>query len=170
MTSKQTKQKNNNTPHPGGRPTKYKKRYAKEMLEYFQSKSGSELKKEVIEEQFSPSGKVKMQKYKVFGSDLPFFYDFADQIGVHDETLLNWSRAMVKVKNSAGKVIREEHKHPEFFVAYKKCREIVKKILIKNGLQGLYNSNFAMFVAKNVTDMRDQHEVIVEEKKILIDN
>jgi hypothetical protein len=68
----------------------------------------------------------------------PTFERFAVLIGVHHQTLLNWCDA-----------------NPLFLEAYKQCKEIQKDLLIEGGLAGHYNSAFAMFLAKNVTDLKD---------------
>lgn len=73
---------------------------------------------------------------------LPTFEKFAVDIGVHRETLANWCT-----------------KHPKFFDTYNQCKHLQKNILIQHGLRGAFNPAFAMFVAKNVTDMKDKVEV-----------
>ena len=74
--------------------------------------------------------------------DFPTFERFAYSIGVHRETLRNWCDVS-----------------PEFFAAYKKAEMLQKDILIQNGLMGGYEKTFAIFTAKNVTDMRDRQEL-----------
>lgn len=81
----------------------------------------------------------------VTACSLPTFERFAFSIGVHRETILNWA-----------------DKHPLFFDAYKKAKDLQKDILIQNGLMGGYDKTFAIFTAKNVTDMKDRVEQSVE--------
>lgn len=76
---------------------------------------------------------------------LPTFERFAYSIGVHRETLLNWV-----------------DKHPAFFDAYKKAKDLQKDIIIQNGLVGGYDKTFAIFTAKNVTDMKDKVDQSIE--------
>jgi hypothetical protein len=52
----------------------------------------------------------------------------------------------------------------EFKEATEECDNIVKEFIIKNGLSGNYTTQFAIFTAKNLTDMKDKHEI--EEKKV----
>ncbi len=52
----------------------------------------------------------------------------------------------------------------EFKEAIEECDNIVKEFIIKNGLSGNYTTQFAIFTAKNITDMKDKHEI--EEKNI----
>lgn len=119
------------------RPSKYKKEYCQEIINYFFIK---------------PYRKEKIKKVKKDGSieeieidvanDLPLFSGFATEIGVNRETLRLWSE-----------------KFQEFGEAYQQAKELQRNILITNGLRGLYNTTFAIFTAKNITDMRDQQQL-----------
>lgn len=82
---------------------------------------------------------------EITACEFPTFERFAYNIGVHRETILNWV-----------------DKHPSFFDAYKKAKDLQKDILIQNGLMGGYDRTFAIFTAKNVTDMRDRVEQSIE--------
>ena len=73
---------------------------------------------------------------------LPTYEKFAFSIGVHRDTLHEWCK-----------------KHPKFSDAYNQCKGLQKNIIIQHGLRGVFNPGFAIFVAKNVTDMRDKVEV-----------
>ncbi len=73
--------------------------------------------------------------YKMY----PFLFEFAHEIGVSDRTLERWAK-----------------KHKEFCRAYKEAKELQKNFLIINGLLGLYKPAFAIFTAKNITDMRNE--------------
>jgi hypothetical protein len=105
----------------GGRPTKYKPEYCEKIIEYF-----------------SRSPYVENSKGEKKPNDLPYFAEFASQIDVSFETLLEWTK-----------------KHSEFSDSYKRAAELQKFFLIQNTLLGLYNSTFAIFTAKNITDMRN---------------
>lgn len=112
----------------GGRPTKYNDKYCQEIIEFFD--------KEPFKVMTSDNGKVELMP-----CSLPTFERFAFKIGVHRDTLHEWLK-----------------KHPEFSDAYKKAKDLQKDILIQNGLVGAYDKTFAIFVAKNVTDMSDKVE------------
>ena len=71
-----------------------------------------------------------------------FLSNFAHKIGVCHDTLLEWCK-----------------RHPEFSEAYTCAKELQKQHLIECGLLGLFNSKFAIFTAKNITDMRDKQEI-----------
>lgn len=72
---------------------------------------------------------------------LPFFSAFARTIGIPEETVIDW-----------------QDQDEDFRRAYKICKDIQKEKLIEGGLSGKYNPTFAIFTAKNLTDMKDQVE------------
>lgn len=81
--------------------------------------------------------------------NLPFFSKFAREVlGITERTLYNY------YKEQEGK-----GEQGEFFLAYKKCSELQKEVIINNALRGKYNPTFAIFTAKNITDMRDVKEL-----------
>ncbi len=75
-------------------------------------------------------------------SDFPNFAGFAVLIGHHRETLLNWTKD-----------------HPEFFDAYKKAKDLQEHWLMVNGPRRLIDTAFGIFIAKNVTTMRDTQKI-----------
>lgn len=85
--------------------------------------------------------KLLTESGKLVPNELPTLRKFAKKIGVDKKTLLNWAEV-----------------NKEFFHALEACKEAYKEFLIENGLLGLYNSAFAVFVAKNTTDMKDKVE------------
>ena len=125
-----------------GRPTKYKKIYCKRIIKYFD-----------IVPYYDEEVELKDKKGNVYiktvrkANDLPTLAGFARSIGVWRQRLLDWSK-----------------KYPEFAVSYKKAHDLQYHILVTNGLLGLYNTAFAIFTAKNVTDMRDKTDFDVTSK------
>ena len=119
----------------GGRPTKYDPKYCDGLIEFFNREPSVPL---IVD------GEVMMHKGEpiMIACRLPTFEMFALSIGVHRETLRNWADA-----------------NPEFFAAYKKAEDYQKEILIQNGLSGGYEKTFAIFTAKNVTDMTDKAHI-----------
>ena len=121
---------------PGGRPTDYKPEYCEEILKYFRI---SVTRQEVVKKIYKKDGTVE----EVLGdvpNDIPLFEGFAVDIAdVCMETLEEWKKV-----------------HKEFSLAFKKCKLLQKRFLITNGIKNLYNPAFAIFTAKNITDMRDQ--------------
>ncbi len=117
----------------GGRPTKYKPEYCEAIVAFF-SKDPTTLKEVTsITKKGITTHKVEVPE------KLPLLSAFARSIDVDEDTLLNWTK-----------------EHPEFFGAYTRAKALQKEFLIHNGLAGLYDTKFAMFVAVNCTDMRDK--------------
>jgi|GEM_PF-1439647 len=117
----------------GGRPTKYRPEYCEAIIAFF-SKDPTTLK------EVSHITKTGITKHMVeVPEKLPLLSAFARSIGVDENTLLNWTK-----------------EHEEFLGAYTRAKALQKEFLIHNGLAGLYDTKFAMFVAVNCTDMRDK--------------
>jgi hypothetical protein len=116
-----------------GRPSSYNKKYCQDIIDFFD---------------ISPYEIIKLKKkykdgtieeiYHEVANDLPLLSKFAVNINVCRDTLIEWTK-----------------KHPEFSDAYKKAKELQRTILITNGLRNNYQTAFAIFTAKNLTDMRD---------------
>lgn len=130
----------------GGRPTKYEDKYCDEVIEFFNKPPFEYV--EIEQENEETGEKVKTIALDKFQNPirvpcpLPTKERFAFSIGVHRSTLIEW----------AGK-------YPEFSYAIKKAEDLQKDILIQNGLVQSYDKTFAIFVAKNVTDMSDKKEL-----------
>lgn len=120
-----------------GRPTEYKKEVNKKLADFFSKERFSTIT--VI-----TTGKNDYckEEEKRVAAELPTFEKFAESINISRDTLYEWA-----------------NKHPEFSDTMDRCRQIQKDFLIQNGLLGLYQSNFAIFVAKNLTDMKDKTEI-----------
>ena len=120
-----------------GRPTKYKPEYCKEMDEFFNIEPHFETPCITTHKDGSTKEEVKL-----IPSDLPLFCAFAIKIGTSTSSMFRWGK-----------------KHKKFREALKRAKACQKKILITNGLQGLYSTAFAIFTAKNVIGWRDKQEV-----------
>lgn len=121
----------------GGRPTKYKPEYCQALIDFFDPKE--KFKKILIKKGVKKLG--TKDEYKIIPAELPTLYKFAKKIGVSPtdyHILNNWAK-----------------KYSEFSRALEIAKELYKQFLIENGLLGLYNSAFTIFVAKNTTDMKD---------------
>lgn len=123
--------------HAGGRPPKYDPKYCKQLIEFFNCDAYEEKEITIV----AKNGN-EITRFEDVANDLPTFERFAVSIGIHRETLLNWTE-----------------KYPEFFDAYKAAKDYQKDMLITNALKGLYNPVFSIFTAKNITDMRDKQVV-----------
>lgn len=123
--------------HAGGRPTLYRPEYCQQLLEYFDIEPTTIESRTVIQK----DGTAVTVDMKV-PNDLPTMAGFCCRIGVHRETLLNWSKA-----------------HPEFFDSIKHAKEHQERILVSNGITGFYDKTFAIFTAKNLINWRDKQEI-----------
>lgn len=120
-------------PKPG-RPSSYDPKYCQEILEYF----GVQPYREIIKKIHTKQGDV-IEIPEDVANDVPTFAGFAAKIGIHRETLLNWTK-----------------EHEEFFDAYKKAKELQENFIVVNGNRGLINTAFGIFTAKNVLGWRDK--------------
>jgi hypothetical protein len=137
--------------HPGGRPTKYNRRFCRELIDFFDIEPYEERE---VKTQDRKTGREYID-YKDHANDLPTFERFAHNIGVNGDTLVEWAKTVwPEGHKNAGKL-----RHPEFSAAYTRAKELQKDILITNGLQGLYQTTFAIFLAKNITDLKDRQEI-----------
>jgi len=120
-----------------GRPTKYRPEYCEKIIEFFDRK--------LVEIEMIPytdkNGNEKVKEI-MRPCRLPTFERFAFEVGVCRDTLLTWC-----------------DQYEDFFCAYKKAKDLQKEILMQNTLSNLYNAPFAIFSAKNITDMRDTKNV-----------
>lgn len=126
-----------------GRPTKFEPKYCQMLIDFFKKP----LFEEETIEHYNKDGEVSFTETRRHANPLPTLEQFATDIGVTDDSVVNWAK--------------EENvdKYPGFFAAYTYAKELQKDFLVQNGLAGRYNSNFAIFVAKNFTNMRDKTEV-----------
>ncbi len=129
---------------PAGRPTDYREEYCQQLVDFFSIEPNRKEKVSVAEAFDKKDGKVtfKKEEWKIVPNTLPTIQKFCDKIGTTRKTLLEWTT-----------------KHPEFLNAYEIAKEKYKDFLIENGLMNLYNGAFAIFVAKNTTDMKDKTEL-----------
>lgn len=56
--------------------------------------------------------------------------------------------------------------YDDLYEAYEDCNEIIKEFIIDNGLVGKYQSNFAIFAATNLTDMKVKTENITKQVNV----
>jgi hypothetical protein len=85
------------------------------------------------------------QEIRFIPAHLPLLESFAESIGVTRETLGEWA-----------------DQFPAFGEAHARAKAMQKALLIERGLTRQYDPSFAIFTAKNITDMRDQTGPAVE--------
>ncbi len=127
----------------------YSPAYCAEMLTYFTSAVATEMQtwEESYEEEQGVKGPVKRVKgaVRAITGALPTFERFANSIGVSTSTLRAWAE-----------------KHDDFGYAYERCKEVQKDFLMQGGLNGRMNPQAMIFVAKNITDMKDDNTLTVQ--------
>lgn len=116
----------------GGRPSKYRPEFCQEMIDFFEREPWEDIE----ETKLTAKGPVKVRRREA--CRFPTFERFALNIDVCRDTLSEWRTV-----------------HDEFSAAYKKCKDIQKEILIQNSLFGNYEKTYAIFLSKNVTDLRN---------------
>ena len=90
-------------------------------------------------------GFLKRFKEEKDFKEIPFISAFCREAGVSQETLVN------KTDNNT-----------KLFGAYKKAKKIQREILMLGGLNGRFNPTAFIFIAKNITDLRDKVEVPID--------
>mgnify|MGYP006916084518 CR=1 FL=1 len=114
---------------------KYKKIYCEQIIKFFNIEHTSE-KYEITTDKNGE--KVKTVEKP---NPLPTFEKFAVKIGVSTDIISQW-----------------EKEHSEFALACTQCRELQKDMLNDLAMRGFYNPTYTIFVAKNITDMREKQE------------
>lgn len=125
-----------------GRPTKYKKEFADELIAFYDGDPYEDVKINHYKK-----GEISWTDTKRMPAKLPTMVEFARHIGVGLRTCFDW--------------LDSEHSsyQKEFSRAYTRlAKKAQKNFLIQNGLQGLYNPVFAKFVAINISDMIDKKD------------
>lgn len=137
-----------------GRPTKYKKEYAEEIIKWFNLHPYKQsLKKETIH----PNGKI-VREYTTVPEKLPFISSFARSINVDRRTIQRWAGDKYP-QDYKDKKLAGQHKHPEFCRAYNIAKDLQREFLVINGLMGHYPPASYIFTAKNITNMSDKQHI-----------
>lgn len=120
-----------------GRPSKYKPVYCKKIVEYF-TRPHTE---EYTETHTNRKGET-WQATKIRAVPVPTLQGFAASIYIPVKTLWQWAS-----------------KFEDFGKAYSHAQALQLDHLATVSGLGLYNSNWAVFMAKNVSDWRDRREI-----------
>jgi hypothetical protein len=142
----------------GGRPTKYEIRFADLIIEYFNQERYIKYVKAEKTITKANGTQEKFYEYGFLPNDLPTLDKFARTIGVNGDTLVTWATERYPADH-ADPEKRGQLKRPKFSAAYHEAKILQKEFLMDNGLRGMYNPAAFMFVAKNITTMRDKSAV-----------
>lgn len=136
---------------PTGRPSKYKKKYCKMLIDFFNAPRSEQVLKE---EKIYPDGRI-FRSYVTLANGLPTFNKFATKINVWPEVVWRWANEVFP-NDHKDESLRGEYKHPEFHHAYIKAKELQRDFLVDNALAGLTPPSSFIFVATNITDMSNK--------------
>ncbi len=120
-----------------GRPSKYNSLYCQQIMDFFDI--DPILFRDVTITYKDGSTKEITEEE---ASPLPTFRKFAKSIGVYSDTLLEWCK-----------------NHPDFSLAYNRCKEAQQEFVIENTLRDNYQGYFAMGLMKNWHGWEDKAKV-----------
>lgn len=151
----------------GGRPTKFKPEYADLIVAFFDV---APYEKQILEEttEYFANGSEKKSssKYRYTPTKFPTLLGFARSIEVDYGTIKRWAEKgeqleedMLAMSDAGEKEKGEfDDAFQRFCKSYNVAKELQKEWLIANGMAGAAPPASFIFVAKNVTDMRDKIE------------
>lgn len=146
----------------GGRPTKFDPKYGPMLLEFFDVEPfRKELKSSSKGYGKSGNQNFEREEFMLIANRLPTIERFCMKIGVWRDTFYNWLEKGQERIDEDKPLTEENAKNPEYFEFYRhftRTREIYKEFIIANGFGNVANPSFAIFLAKNTTDMRDKTE------------
>ena len=129
-----------------GRPTKYDPSYCEKLTKFFDRDPYREVEAVRYTKDGTPYTVREERTNK-----LPTIEDFVKEIGIHKDTFYEWVK-----------------QHKEFSDTFTHAQELRKWFLVDNALNRRYDSNFAKFVAVNITDFRDKQEHDHKVKRIKV--
>lgn len=130
------------------RPTKYRKRFIKEITEYFTEQYENYLGHDFSDEETVANGetkdgkKVRITKKSKRIVKVPTLFGFAISIGVGTSTLHDWSK-----------------EHKEFSDALSICKEMTAEVAVQGASSGLIQSNVARLIIVNSSTWRERQDV-----------
>ena len=143
----------------GGRPTSFKPEFTDEIIKFFSIEPYKNLITKWNKEYFA-DGRLKKESEEgvLKPNKLPTLYRFARKIGVDYSTMCRWVEKG-EIQDDDGRWNKDiTPQFVRFRDSYKEAKELQKEFLINIGLAGAAPAPFAIFTAKNITDMRDKTE------------
>jgi hypothetical protein len=120
-----------------GRPTKYKPIYCHQIIKFFSREHTYE-----AEVTHTNRKGESWTSYQTKANPVPLMIDFAQWLGVDISTLWLWTK-----------------KHSDFSKATTHAQELQLQHLATVAGLGLYNANWAVFMAKNISEWRDKKDI-----------
>jgi hypothetical protein len=120
-----------------GRPTKYKAIYCQQIIEYFNREHTYE-----AEVTHTNRKGESWTSYQTKANPVPLMCDFAQFIGTTVQTLNAWTKQF-----------------PEFLEATTHAQDLQLRHLATITGLGLYNANWSVFMAKNISSWRDKKDI-----------
>lgn len=145
-----------NKKHAGGRPTKYKREYAQQLIEYFTKEVVEKIENKTRGMGKNAWEKTEVRYEAVFFPTIELFA--AKEIGVNDDTIVEWATTKYPEDYSV-KALRGKLRHPEFSAAYMRAKGLQKGLVIQYGMIGKLDSRFATFFANVNLGMTPNSEV-----------
>ena len=127
-----------------GRPTKYKPEYCQMMLDFFDIEVMRCVEVEV---------KPNVKEVRYVPNTFPTITRFASNIGVTRDTLYEWASK----KDEKGNLV-----NAEFSDTLTRCQDLQETLMVEGGLSGAYESKVLIFLAPNLTRLKNKVEVASE--------
>lgn len=127
-----------------GRPTKYKPEYCQMMLDFFDIEVMKRVEIEV---------KPNIKDVRYVPNTFPTITRFASKIGVTRDTLYEWASK----KDEKGNLV-----NAEFSDTLTRCQDLQETLMVEGGLSGAYDSKVLIFLAPNLTRLKNKVEVSSE--------
>ncbi len=159
------------TKNPEGRPTKFKKEYAQQLIKFF-TVEPYKMVEEISSTTFYKDGGEKsvFKKHRPIANRMPTLHKFALSIGVDYKTVWMWAEKGKEIENMEGETEVLSDGFVEFCNAYRDAKELQKEFLVDAGIAGAIPSAAYIFTAKNITDMRDKIETTPIEAGVVNNN
>ncbi len=122
---------------PGGRPSKYKPEYCKEVLEFFDV----EYTREIEVSHTNRKGETWTES-KIIANPPPQFGQFAKKLNISRFTLYEWAKH-----------------YKEFSTALSRAKEMAEEMTVSNAVMGYYNPTFTQLVMKNCFGWKDKQDL-----------